>query len=70
MGNRPMSSVYSLLTVSPTTLSLFNVVAGISMESGDTARVGLDGMVLRLVDCTTLQVCVMWALRVSAVIGW
>ena len=59
MGNWPISSVYSLLTGLMTMKSLFDVVAGISPESGDTARVGLDGVVLHLAERTPWQVCVM-----------
>ena len=52
MGNQPMSSLYSLLTGTTTTKSLFDVMAWISLESGYTARLELDGVVLRLVERT------------------
>ena len=64
-----MSSLYSLLTGSTTTKSSFDFVAGISLEIGDTSRVELDGVGLILLERTPWQVCVMWPLRVSAVVG-
>ena len=70
MGNRPMSSVYSLLRGLTTTNSLSDLVPRISMDIGDTARVVLNGVTLRLVERTPWQVCVLWTLRVSVVVGW
>ena len=65
-----MSSVYSFLTGSTTTNSFFDAVAGISLEIGYTAHVGLNGVVLHLVERTPWRVCVMWPLRFSAVVRW
>ena len=45
-------------------------LGGTFLESWDTDRFGLDGVDFCLVYRTPWQVCVIWTLRFSLVVGW
>ena len=49
--------------------SSFDFVAVILLDIWDTSRASVDGVGLRLVECTPWWVCVMWPLMVSTVVG-